>query len=148
MIHRERRGHEPQQIGDDPHLVWATSERKPLVTPDIERAVYRCIEQQALRLKCSVLAIGGMPDHVHLAVRTPTHVDAAKLAMQTKGVSSAFVRDQLRPGHLFDWQDGFAVFSFGRNQQRSIIAYITHQKQRHGANKLWPEWEDTNYEAE
>ncbi len=118
------------------------------MTPDIERAVYRCIEQQAVKLRCTVLAIGGMPDHVHLAVRTPTHVDAAKIAMQTKGVSSAFVRDQLRPGELFNWQDGFAVFSFGRNQQAPIIAYINNQKRRHGANNLWPEWEDTNDQPE
>jgi REP element-mobilizing transposase RayT len=77
------------------HLVWATWKRQSLVTSDIERAVYRCIEQQAIGLKCNVLAIGGMPDHVHLAVRTPTYVDASKIVMQAKGVSSTMVRDQL-----------------------------------------------------
>jgi putative transposase len=125
------------------HLVWATWRREPLVTADIEREVYRCIEQQARDLRCSVLAIGGMPDHIHLAVRIPTYVDAARIAMQTKGVSSTFIRDQLRRDQLFRWQEGFAVFSFGRNQQGRIIKYITNQKQRHAAGKLWPEWEET-----
>src|SRR5579862_4416633 len=104
------------------HLIWTTWQRQPLVTSDIERAVYRCIEQQAFQLRCRVLAIGGMPDHVHLAVRTPTSVDAARLAMQVKGVSSTLVRDQLHPQALFRWHEGFAVFSFGRNQQGRVVS--------------------------
>src|SRR5579872_23782 len=89
------------------HLVWKTWERLPLVTLEIERSVYRCIVQEAERLKCTVLAIGGMPDHIHLAVRIPTTVCAAQLAQQVKGVSSTFVRKQLHPGELFRWQEGF-----------------------------------------
>src|SRR5262245_11021265 len=87
------------------HLVWSTRRRQHLVTEDIERDVYRCIEDQARKLKCTVLAIGGMPDHVHLVVHTPTIVCAAKLAKQVKGVSSTFVRDQLNIHEPFRWQD-------------------------------------------
>ena len=32
------------------HLVWATWQRQPYVTPDIERAVYHCIENELKRL--------------------------------------------------------------------------------------------------
>jgi REP element-mobilizing transposase RayT len=130
------------------HLVWTTWQRQPLVTSEIERAVYRCIEQQAIGLKCIVLAIGGMSDHVHLAVRTPTYIDAARIAMQVKGVASTLVRERLCPGSLFRWHEGFAVFSFGRNQQGRVVAYVNHQKQRHASGKLWPEWEDTGDEPE
>ena len=68
--------------------------------------------------------------------------------MQVKGVSSTLVRDHLHPDTLFRWQEGFAVFSFGRNQQERVVAYINHQKQRHASGKLWPEWEDTGDEPE
>jgi len=125
------------------HLVWATWRRQPFVTPDIERAIYRCISQQAQALKCVVLAIGGMPDHVHLAVIAPTTVSAAQLANRVKGVSSTLVRKQLRPEAFFNWQDGFAVFSFGPDHKDRVIAYIRKQKQHHGAGKLWLHWEET-----
>ena len=96
------------------HFVWGTWGRLPLVTPEIERDIYRCIENEAKRLQCTVLAIGGMPNHVHLAVRIPTVVSAAVLAQQVKGVSSTFVRDRLQPDELFRWQEGYSVFSFNR----------------------------------
>jgi hypothetical protein len=57
-------------------------------------------------------------------------------------------RDQLHPEALFRWQEGFAVFSFGRNQRGRIVAYINHQKERHASGKLWPEWEDTGGEPD
>ena len=53
------------------HLAWATLGREPFLTAEVERSVYRCIEKEAKCLKCEVLAIGGMPDHVHLCVKLP-----------------------------------------------------------------------------
>ena len=84
------------------HLVWATWGRQPLLTEDIEQDVYRCIEDQVRRhFRSEVLAIGGVADHVHLVVRIRTTVAVSKLAQQVKGVSTAFVRDQLRPEEPF-----------------------------------------------
>ena len=51
------------------HFVWTTQQLHPLLTPEVEKSVYRCIQVEAKRLKCAVLALGGLPDHVHLAVR-------------------------------------------------------------------------------
>ncbi len=130
------------------HLVWGTWERLPLVTPDIERELYRCIENEARQLKCVVLAIGGMPDHVHLIVRVPTLVSAARLAQQVKGVSSTFVRNQLRIGELFRWQEGYGVFSISRSHLKRAIAYVEKQKRHHACCKLWAEWEETDENIE
>ena len=130
------------------HLVWKTWERWPLVTPEIEREVYRCIVQEAERLNCTVLAIGGMPDHVHLAVRVPTKVSAAMIAQQVKGVSSTFVRDQLLPGELFRWQHGYGVFSFHRRDTATVVGYITNQKLHHAQGKTWDQWEESDESSE
>ena len=130
------------------HMVWGTWQRQPLVTEDIERALYRCIEKEVKRLKCVVLAIGGVPDHVHLVVRMHTTVSASGLAQQVKGVSSTFVRDSLRRGDLFGWQDGYGVFSISRNHVKRVISYVQDQKRRHEKHKVWDEWEDTDEEYE
>jgi REP element-mobilizing transposase RayT len=131
------------------HLVWATEGRVDRVTPDWEGPVYRCIRAEAARLRCSVLALNGMPDHVHLAVRTAGIVSPADLAKQVKGVSSALLND-LRPefSELFRWQPGYACFSLGRNQIAAVVAYVDHQKQHHGAGTLWPAWEETDEAAD
>jgi REP element-mobilizing transposase RayT len=73
--------------------------RQPMVTEAIEADVYRCIEDQVKRhFRSEVLAIGGMPDHVHVLVRIRTTVAVSKLVQQMKGVSTNFVRDQLQTG--------------------------------------------------
>lgn len=123
------------------HFVWATYQRMPLLRAEVERGVYACVMDECRRLRCEVLAIGGMPDHVHLAVRVPATVAPSKLMNQVKGVSSALVRNQLPPGELFGWQDGYAVFSFSRSQRERVVAYIRNQEQHHAKGDLWNAWE-------
>ena len=128
------------------HLVWATLKREAFITADIERAVSRCIGSEAHRLGCAVLAIGGMPDHVHLCVKLPTTLAVARLMNQVKGVSSHFVHDQISSDLPFRWQEGYAVLSVGPNQIQHILAYIENQKQHHQNNTLHSRWEETDEE--
>src|SRR5579872_3671135 len=129
------------------HFVWATEKREPLLIPEVERSVYHCIQNEAVRLRCVVMAMGGMPDHVHLLVRVPTRVSAASLANQVKGVSSHFVHQQLKGLEHFQWQEGYGVFSISRSHVRRVAAYVKNQKLHHTNSTLWPEWEETDEET-
>ncbi len=91
------------------HLVWATWDRQALVTPEIERRVYRNIESEARNMGCTVLALNGMPDHVHMAVSFPTTITVADLVKQVKGVSSHFVNEALKPNDEFKWQGSYGA---------------------------------------
>lgn len=130
------------------HLIWATEGRAARLTPEWEEPAYRSIRAEAERLRCSVLALNGMPDHVHLIVRAPASLSPAALAKQVKGVSSALLND-LRPefGDPFHWQKGYACFSLGRNQVPTVTAYVDRQKRHHAANTIWPQWEQTDEPA-
>lgn len=125
------------------HIVWATWNREPLIIPSIERAIYRCIEQECARLECDLLAISGMPDHVHIAVKIPTKLSVAKLMQQIKGVSSHFVRENHLTTDIFRWQEGYGVFSFARNQRTHVISYIEGQKEHHVDGSVHRAWEET-----
>ncbi len=124
------------------HIVWATHKRLPLLTQAIERAVLRCIAQEAERIGCKVLALNAMPDHVHLLVKLPTTNSVAKLANQVKGVSSHFTRDSLPGNEGFRWQNGYAAFSVGGNQVKRTIAYIANQQQHHNEGSTFADWEE------
>jgi REP element-mobilizing transposase RayT len=128
------------------HLVWATYERLPLLTPDIEREVYRCIESEATRLRCKVLAIGGMSDHVHLAVKLPSTVEYSRLMNQIKGVSSHFVHDQFAGHEGFKWQAGYGAYSIDPDHLDVVISYINNQKVHHTNNTLRSKWEEVDEE--
>jgi len=124
------------------HFVWTTQQRCPLLTPQVEASAYRCLQAEARRLRCAVLALGGMPDHVHIAVRAPTDLSPAQAMKQIKGVSSKFIGDQFcrrenRALDWFQWQEGYGVFSFSVSQKTRIIRYIQNQKQHHADGSLW-----------
>ena len=88
------------------HFVWAVKNRMPLLTAEIERDVYRCLHNEAMRLGCPVLAMGGTENHIHMVVKMPRELCAAVLMKQVKGVTSRFVHDSLRGHQGLYWQEG------------------------------------------
>lgn len=125
------------------HLVWATWDRLPLLTPDIERRLYRNIESEAQKLGCTVLALNGIADHVHLLVMMPSTLSVADLLKQIKGVSSHFVNEVLQPPVQFKWQGSYGAFTVSRWDVDKIKEYIKRQKEHHRSGKLVFGFEET-----
>jgi REP element-mobilizing transposase RayT len=126
------------------HFVWATWDRQPLITPDIERELWRYIGAVCWDDHCDLLAIGGMPDHVHLLALLSNTITLADLMKHVKGGSSAFVSDKLKPHARFKWQGSYGAFSVSRPQIDKVVQYIANQKQHHAENTLWPDAEEPN----
>ena len=125
------------------HLVWATWDRLPMITVDIERRLYREIESEAIKMRCTVLALNGTPDHVHAVLLMPSTVTIADLAKQLKGASSHFVNEVLHPEMPFKWQGSYGAFTVSRWDVDKIVGYVKNQKQHHADATLLPEWEET-----
>ena len=131
------------------HFVWTTHQRLPLITPQVEQQVYTLIQSGAKRCHVEVLAIGGMPDHLHLVVKKPTTISEAQLMQRVKGVSSTAMRNQVTVNDgMFRWQENYGVFSFHKAQIDRVVAYVHNQKRHHTANQLRPDWEEPDEEVE
>ena len=68
------------------HLVWATWDRLPLITPAIQPRIYPCIQSEVHRMNAQAIAIGGIEDHVHVLVKYPPSLAISDLLKQMKGV--------------------------------------------------------------
>jgi len=126
------------------HFVWATRDRQPLVTEQVERDLYKYIEAVCDDDYCKVLALGGMPDHVHLLVLLSNTVTMADLMRHVKSGSSRFVPKRLTPGERFAWQGSYGAFSVSQANIPKVVSYIQNQKQRHAEGTLYPNAEETN----
>jgi len=126
------------------HLVWATWNREMWITQDIERRVYRNIVNQIHKHGCMVLAINGMPDHIHLLIKYSTTTTIAKIVKQAKGVSSNFINSENLLDDHFKWQIGYGAFSVSRWDTDKIISYIRNQKRHHQDLDLINEIEEIN----
>ena len=123
------------------HCVWATWDRLPLISPDIEQPLFAAILDKCRQLKCKPIAIGGMPDHVHLLLMLHTTVTVANLVKEVKGSSSHLITQKIKPGDFFKWQGAYGAFTVSKGAVPRVRAYIEHQKEHHASEELHPQWE-------
>jgi putative transposase len=123
------------------HCVWATWDRLPLITPQVEARIYACIEAKCRELKCHPLAIGGIQDHIHLLVRFPATLSPALLIGDVKGASSHLMTHEAAPDTFFKWQGAYGAFTIRKDDVPIVSAYIANQKTHHANNTLTAEWE-------
>jgi putative transposase len=123
------------------HIIWTTWQRQPYLTKARERRAYRCITAEAQKLGATVLAVNGMPDHVHLIILQPPTLCLSKLMNQIKGVSSHLLTAETPEEGPFVWADGYAAFSMSRDHRDAAVAYVKRQKQHHAGLSLKRGWE-------
>jgi REP-associated tyrosine transposase len=123
------------------HLIWATWDRLPLLTGEVERRVYRCMEDTCRELGAEVLALGGVEDHVHMVVRLPATLAVADLVKRLKGASSHLATYEIAPDAFFKWQGGYAAFSASIRLLPALCDYVRGQKEHHRAGTLIPAYE-------
>jgi len=126
------------------HFVWSTKNRLPLIDSTLEPELYRAIAAKVKDMEGFVHAIGGVEDHVHLAVSIPPKVAPAKFVGDVKGNSSHYVNHIIKPEFDFYWQDEYGVLSFGEKNLSAIVRYIHNQKKHHADRTLIAamEWMD------
>lgn len=123
------------------HCVWATWDRLPLITPEIEHPLHAAINRCSQELGCTVLAIGGVADHVHLLIHLPTTLSVSALIKNVKGNSSHLVTHKIAPNQFFKWQGSYAAFSVSHQNLKQVEQYIRNQATHHQQKKLIPDWE-------
>jgi len=125
------------------HLVWGTWRRHPFITPDLQQRLYGSLAHHAAELGAEVVAIGGMPDHVHLLVRFPMTIGIAEFVRRVKGGSSHFVTHVLEWPEPFKWQGGYGAFSVSKRNLAAARAYVLNQERHHAEGTLHPTMERT-----
>ena len=73
------------------HLVWATKEREPLITPALLPELLEYLRGKGIQLGGIVHAVGGIEEHVHVAASIPPRIAVATYVGQLKGASSHWV---------------------------------------------------------
>jgi REP element-mobilizing transposase RayT len=118
------------------HFIWGTKERLPVILPAFESDLYRVIAAKVKELDGTTYAIGGIIDHIHLAVSVPPKIAVAKFVGEVKGNSSHYINHIVKPDFEFYWQDEYGVLSFGEKNLPAVVRYIQNQKSHHADGSL------------
>src|SRR5687767_11213416 len=74
------------------HLVFSTKDRMPLITPGILPELHACLATIARHHDGECYRVGGVADHVHLAVRLSRTTSIANLVSEFKSSSSKWLK--------------------------------------------------------
>jgi len=121
------------------HVVWATRGREPLITPALEPHIHRHLRTVAQRHGILVHAVGGIADHVHLAITLPGTLAISLAIQRIKGGSSRAINAEF--GLAFGWQTDFNADTFSERHLPQVVAYIERQHEHPATASLWPEIE-------
>ena len=80
---------------------------------------------------CEAYRVGGVADHVHIAVRLARTISQSQLLEKIKKTSSAWIKTQGPDYHSFFWQSGYGAFSLGYSQLDALVRYVEDQEPHH-----------------
>lgn len=113
------------------HITWHTKSSVPSIEPNIETKLFKFITHKITEVPGVILhAIGGIEDHIHLAVTLPPNVQPAEWIGRIKGSSSHHINQTAGRKYL-EWQRGYGIVSFGEKDLSWVVNYVLHQKQHH-----------------
>jgi len=113
------------------HAVFSTKHRTNLITPELEQRLFPFIGGIVRDLRCTLLAINGMPDHVHLLIRYRADLSHSDMLQQIKGRSSNWINETFPQIGHFAWQEGYGGFTVSKSVVPDVEAYIARQKEHH-----------------
>ena len=113
------------------HAVFSTKHRANLITSDLEQRLYSFIGGIVRDLRCTLLAINGMPDHVHLLIRYRADLSHSEMLKQIKSRSSKWINETFSKLGYFAWQEGYGGFTVSKSAVPDVEAYIARQKEHH-----------------
>lgn len=122
------------------HLIWSTKGRHPWLEPGIREKTHAFLAGAVRQCDCEAYRVGGVADHVHLAVRLSRTVSVSDLVKEIKTASSKWAKTQDAARHDFAWQQGYGAFSLGMSQKDALLHYIDTQEEHHRTRTFQDEY--------
>jgi Transposase and inactivated derivatives len=120
--------------------VFAVQNREALIAKawreDRHKYITGVVQAQGHKL----LAVGGMPDHVHLLFGMRPIQSLSDLLQDVKSGSSGWINKQRFTMGRFSWQEGYGAFSYSRSQLPQVIRYIANQEKHHATTPFLDEY--------
>ena len=111
-------------------IVFAVQGRQSLIPKrhkdELDKYITGIVQKEERGHK--LLAINGMPDHVHLLVGLNPKQALSDLVRDVKASSSGFIKEKRWLQGRFSWQEGFGAFSYSRSHLDKVVKYVLNQR--------------------
>ncbi len=113
------------------HLVFAVKHRDALIKKEWKNDLEKYITGIVQNHKHKMLAIGAMPDHIHIFIGYNVNQLIPDLVEAIKTSSNKWIKENGLSKFKFDWQIGYGAFTHARSQLDTVINYVLSQEEHH-----------------
>ena len=121
-------------------LVFAVKGRKSFIQSQWENEIYKYITAVVQTDKHKMLAINGMPDHIHIFVGLNPVIAISYLVKDIKRASNNLINERGLTYEKFEWPSGYGAFSSSKSQIDQVCKYIMNQKVHHAKSSFKSEY--------
>ncbi len=112
-------------------IVFAVKYRDNLIQENWEEELYQYITGIVQNKDQKLLAINGMPDHIHILIGLKPSCSISDLVREIKKSSTAFINEKKFTNTKFNWQEGYGAFSYSHSSLNNVVNYVLNQKSHH-----------------
>ncbi len=112
-------------------VIFAVKGRQSLIQHQWEVELYKYMTGIVQNKGQKMLAINGMPDHIHFLIGMKPSCRLSDLVREVKKSSNKFIKEKRFTPYKFEWQEGYGAFSYSHSALDNVIAYIQNQKIHH-----------------
>ncbi|WP_341227657.1 IS200/IS605 family transposase [uncultured Arcticibacterium sp.] len=111
--------------------VFSVQNRTCLIDNSWREKLYKYITGIIQANGHKLLAINGMPDHIHILFGMRPTQSLSDLMQDVKGDSSLGINQNGFVKSRFSWQEGYGAFSYSKSDVSKVISYIENQEEHH-----------------
>lgn len=123
-------------------VVFAVKGRDSLIHNSWEEELYKYINGIVRNKEQKMLAINGMPDHIHFVIGMRPTCCISDLVREIKKSSNEFINEKKFLNKKFSWQEGYGAFSYSHSALDNVIQYVLNQKEHHRKKTFREEYID------
>ena len=112
-------------------VVFAVKGRECVIHTSWEEELYKYISGIVRNKGQKMLAINGMPDHIHFIIGMKPSCCLSDLVREIKKSSNDFINEKKFSRYKFRWQEGYGAFSYSHSALDNVIQYVNNQKEHH-----------------
>ena len=113
------------------HIVFSVKGRQFLISKQHKETLHQYITRIITNKKQTVIRINSMSDHIHILVGLTPDISVSDLVRDIKSNSSKFINSNGWVVGRFEWQSGFAAFTYSESQLDTVVNYIKNQEEHH-----------------
>lgn len=108
-------------------VVFAVQGRRSHIQSETEEELYKYITGILRNKGQKLLAINGMPGHIHFLIGMKPTCCLSDLVREFKKSSNEFMNTKMHSNFKFQWQEGYGGFSYSHSELDNVISYIQNQ---------------------